>query len=75
MSSTVELEWLSHGGLNVDTLKIVPSLLEEGNQEVDSHKNVLSDFILSHLFVTDGDVHAGNLLKLELNAGSSIIDL
>jgi hypothetical protein len=35
----------------------------------------LSDFFFSHLLVTNSDGHAGNLLKLELNGGSGIVDL
>lgn len=73
--STEELVGLAHGGLDVDRLEIVPSLLEEGGEEVDTHEDVLSELLLSHLLVTDGDGHAGNLLKLELNGGTSIINL
>ena len=53
----------------------MPLLLEEGNQEVETHKDVLSEFFLSHGLVTDGDVHASGLLKLELDGGSGIVDL
>jgi hypothetical protein len=35
----------------------------------------LSEFFFSHGFVTDGDVHAGGFLKLELDGSSGIIDL
>lgn len=73
--SSKEFEWLAHGGLNVDGLNVVPALLEERGQEVETHEDVLSEFFLSHGLVTDGDVHASGLLKLELNAGSGIINL
>jgi hypothetical protein len=53
----------------------VPSLLEEGGEEVDTHEDVLSELLLTHLLVTDGNGHAGNLLKLELNGGTGIINL
>lgn len=59
----------------MDSLDVVPSLLKEGSQEVETHKDVLSEFLFVHGLVTDGDVHAGGLLKLELNAGSGIINL
>ena len=59
----------------MDGLEVVPSFLEEGYQEVDTHKDVLSEFFLTHGFVTDGNVHASGLLKLELNAGSCVVDL
>jgi hypothetical protein len=73
--SAVELEGLAHGGLDVDRLEVVPSLLEEGGKEVNTHKDVLSELFLSHLLVADGDGHAGNLLKLELDGGTGIINL
>lgn len=59
----------------MDGLDVVPALLEEGGQEVETHEDVLSEFFLIHGLVTDGDVHASGLLKLELNAGSGIINL
>ena len=54
----------------MDSLEIVPSLLEERGQEVDAHKDVLSELLLSHVLVADGDGHAGDLLKLELDAST-----
>ena len=57
------------------TLEVVPSLLEERCEEVDTHADVLSEFLLSHLLVADGDGEAGDLLKLELDGGTGIVDL
>lgn len=51
----------------MDSLDVVPSLLKERGQEVETHKDVLSEFFFGHGFVTDGDVHASGFLKLELN--------
>jgi hypothetical protein len=73
--STEELVGLAHSGLDVDRLEIVPSLLEEGGQEVNTHEDVLSKLVLAHLLVADGDGHAGDLLKLELDGGTGIVDL
>ena len=73
--STEELEGLAHGCLHMDTLEVVPALLEKGGEEVDSHKNVLSELFLRHLLVADSNGHAGDLLELELDGSSSIIDL
>lgn len=53
----------------------MPLLLEERYQEVKTHEDVLSEFLFGHGLVTDGDVHASGLLKLELNTGSGIINL
>lgn len=73
--STKEFEGLAHGGLDVDTSEVLPSLLEERGEEVDSHQDVLSEFILRHVLVSDGDGHAGDLLQLELDGGAAIVDL
>jgi hypothetical protein len=75
MRSAEELEGLALGGLDVDALEVVPSLLEERGQEVDSHEDVLSEFLLGHLLVADGDGHAGDLLELELDGGTAVVDL
>ena len=39
----------------MDTSEVLPSLLEEGGEEVDAHKNVLSDLVFSHGLVSDGN--------------------
>ena len=59
----------------MDGLKVLPSLFQEGDQEVDGHSDVLSQLFFCHLFVSDSDGHAGNFLKLELDTSSNIIDL
>ena len=75
MFSTEELEGLAHGGLDVDRLEIVPSLLEERGEEVDAHADVLSELLLSHLLVADADGEAGDLLELELDGSAGVVDL
>jgi hypothetical protein len=73
--SPYEFEGFSHGCLDIDRLYVLPSLFEEGDQEVDSHEDVLSELVLVHAFVSDGDGHAGDLLQLELDVGSGVVDL
>ena len=51
----------------MDTLDVVPSLLEERDKEIDRHHNVLAEIILFHLFVTNALSEASNLLELELD--------
>ena len=55
MSSTEQFEWFAHCCLDVDTSEVLPSFLKEGSEEVDAHKNVLSDLIFGHGLVSDGD--------------------
>eukprot|EP00349_Pseudokeronopsis_sp_Brazil_P008614 CAMPEP_0202965884 /NCGR_PEP_ID=MMETSP1396-20130829/10028_1 /ASSEMBLY_ACC=CAM_ASM_000872 /TAXON_ID= /ORGANISM="Pseudokeronopsis sp., Strain Brazil" /LENGTH=203 /DNA_ID=CAMNT_0049689073 /DNA_START=89 /DNA_END=699 /DNA_ORIENTATION=+ len=61
--------------LIVAAFEVLPSLLEEGDEEVDGHEDVLSDLVLSHAVIGDCDCHAGDLLQLELDAAPHIINL
>jgi hypothetical protein len=70
-----KLDGSGHSRLDEDRLDVVPSLLEEGSQEVERHHDVLLKLLVVHLDVTDGGSHAGNLLKLELNGGTGVLDL
>jgi len=56
----------------VDTLDVVPSLLEEGDQEIEGHHDVFAELELSHLFVTDAGSEASDLLELELDGRTGI---
>ena len=59
----------------MDRLEVVPSLLEKRCQEVDTHVDVLSELLLSHGLVADGDGHAGDLLQLEFDGGAGVVNL
>ena len=65
----------THGHLNVDGLDVLPLLLQQRSKEVESHDNVLSELLVGHLLVTDGDVEAGDLLELPLDGSSNISNL
>ena len=65
----------SHSLLDLDGLKIVPILLQEGGKEVECHDNVLSKLLIGHALVTGGTVEAGDLLELPLDGTSHVIDL
>jgi len=68
------LGW-SHSALDVERADVLPVLLEERHQEVDSHLDVNDDLILGQVDVSDGDTKAKNLLKLELNSALDLGDL
>lgn len=59
----------------MNRLNVLPSLFEERDQEVDSQEDVLSELVFSHLLVSNGNSHAGDFLQLELDVGTSIVDL
>jgi len=68
------LDGLAHGGLDVDGFKVVPALLEHGDQEVEGHHDVSLELIVGHIGFTDGTSHAGDLSELELNGSSGVVD-
>ena len=65
----------THSGLDVQRLDVLPVLLQQGHQEVDSRLDVDEQLLFGHFNVTDGDSHAKNLLKLELDLGLDVVDL
>ena len=58
---------LSHGGLDVETLHVLPVLLQQRHEEVHGQVDVLDELLLTHLHVAHGDAEAENLLHLELD--------
>jgi len=59
----------------MEGLDVVPVLLEEGDEEIDSHHGVLTELFVGEAGVADGDAHAQNLLKLELDVGLQLVAL
>ena len=62
----------AHGGLDVEGLDVLPVLLQQGHQEVHGQVDVLSQLLLCHLNVSNGNVKAENLLHLELDGGLEV---
>ena len=62
----------AHGGLDVEGLDVLPVLLQQGHQEVHGQVDVLSQLLLCHLNVSNGNVKAENLLHLELDGGLKV---
>ena len=52
----------------------MPSFLEEGSKEVESHHDVDLEFFIRHFDVSDGASHASNLLELELDGSTSVLN-
>ena len=73
--STEDSVGLAHGGLDVEGSHVLPSLLHEGDEEVDGHGEVLSDVVLASLNISDGSAEAGSLLGLELDGVLEFVDL
>ena len=68
------LNSLTHSRLDVDGLKVMPSFLEEGSKEVESHHDVDLELFIRHVDVSNSASHASNLLELELDRGTSILN-
>ena len=75
MSSSQDSDGSTHSFLDMDSFDVVPSLLQEGSQEVEGHDDVLSELVISHLLVTDSNVQVGDLLELPLDGSLDVIDL
>ena len=50
-------------------------LLQQGDQKVDGLSDVLDDFLIAHVHVTDSDTQGQNLLHLELDCSTDLPDL
>ena len=72
MLCLVNLVRLAHGGLEVSGLQVLPVLLKQGDEEVESDDGVLTDLLILHLDVADGAAKAENLLRLELDGGLDV---
>ena len=63
---------LSHGGLDVETLHVLPVLLQQRHEEVHGQVDVLDELLLTHLHVAHGDAETEDLLHLELDGGLEV---
>jgi len=72
--SSQEFYGVTHGRLDVDRFQVVPSLLEEGDQEVEAHHDVLSELVIGHVLSAGTATHAGDLSELELDRGAEVLN-
>ena len=56
----------------MEGLDVLPVLLQKGHQEVHGQVDVLSQLLLGHLNVSNGNIQAENLLHLELDGGLQV---
>ena len=66
---------LTHGGLQVQRLDVLPVLFQQRNKEVDGQHDVRDQLIFSHTEVTDSNTETENLLQLELDGGTELVGL
>lgn len=71
----VDSEGWTHGALDVQRANVLPVLLQQGNQEVGSHHDLVDNNVLLHLNVTNSNGKTKNLLQLELDGGLDVVDL
>merc|ERR1712066_519694 len=71
----VESDCWAHGGLDVERSNVLPLLLEERDQEIDAHVDVLDQLVVVHVDIADSDGQAEDLLHLELDGGLHLADL
>ena len=67
LTCSQNFDWLAHRGLDVHSLEIVPSFLQQRCQEVECHHDVSTEVLVGHVDSANGAGHAGDLLELELD--------
>ena len=65
--STKYFDGFAHGSLNVEGSNVLPSLLCQGDQEVNTHSDVLSELFFSLFHISDSSSQARGFLGLEFN--------
>jgi hypothetical protein len=73
--SSVDAVGLAHSALDGQGLDVLPVLLEQRNQEIDSDDDVLLNLIGALVDVTNSNGKAHDLLHLELDGGLSVNNL
>jgi len=66
---------LAHGTLDVKGTNVLPSLLQQGNEEVYGQLNVHQQVINRQSNVSNGNSKAEHLLQLKLNSAFKFVDL
>lgn len=64
-----------HRCLDGQATDILPPLLQQGHEVVDSQHDVGDQLVLGHTDVSNSDTHAQHLLQLELDRGLDFVDL
>jgi len=75
MTRLIETLWWRHGSFDGQATNVLPALLQQGDQVVDSQHDITDQLILSHTDIADSDTHAENLFELELYGGLDVSDL
>jgi len=71
----IKPNWWPHGRLNMQTPNILPLLLQQTNQEINAHINILDQLIVVHINVANGNRQTKHFLHLELDGGFHLFDL
>lgn len=58
---------MTHRGLDMEGLDVVPSLFEKADQEVDRDGKILAELLGGVVGAANGGSETGNLLQLEFN--------
>lgn len=67
--------WRRHRSLNSQTTDVLPTLLQERDEVVDSQHDVRDEDVLSHTDIPNSNTQAKHLLQLKLDSGLDICDL
>merc|ERR1711930_26396 len=67
LNKLVKSDCWSHGGFDVEGPDVLPLFLQQRNQEIDGHVDVLDQLIVVHVDITDGNGQAQNFFHLEFD--------
>ena len=76
---TIDLVRWSHGALDIETLHILPFLLQQRHHEVHGHIHIGDNLIFGHSNIGDGCAHTHWTIllntKVELDSGRNLVHL
>ena len=73
-NNLVKSDCWSHGGFDVERPDVLPLFLQQGNQEIDGHVDVLDQLIVVHLDITYGNSQTKDFLHLEFDGSFHLFD-
>lgn len=75
MTTLIQSLWGAHACLDGQATHVLPALLQQTDQIVDSQHDVRDQFVLGHSHVTDRDTETQHFLELKFNGGFDFGDL
>lgn len=75
MATLIQPLWRAHACLDCQTTHVLPALLQQTDQVIDSQHDVRDQFVFRHSHVTDRDTETQHFLELKFDGGLDFGDL